>query len=194
MRRSNLRGSTGTRDASRRPPFTDYAHARLYPTSASCRIDASCSTMPRLGNIAHALRTASIASGTSTLNQPECAARSAGEQEAIERGFVGETNAGRDFVDPHADGPDRARPPQFIKGAIRSVHCLAKSAFIGLGGSMRPDIDVVNECDVDPIHAKPLIALLQCAHCAVVTVIVDRLEIEPADELTAIDLFAARGP
>jgi hypothetical protein len=59
---------------------------------------------------------------------------------------------------------------------------------------MRPDIDVVNERDVDLIHAKPLIALFQCAHCAVVAVIVDRLEIEPTDELTAIDSFAALGP
>jgi hypothetical protein len=33
---------------------------------------------------------------------------SAREQEAIERGFVGEANTGRDLVDPYADGPDHA--------------------------------------------------------------------------------------
>ncbi len=56
-----------------------------------------------------------------------------------------------------------------------------------------PDIDIVNERDVDPIHAKPVTALLKVAHRAVVAVIVDSLEIEPADELPAIDLFAALG-
>jgi hypothetical protein len=68
---------------------------------------------------------------------------SAREQKAIKRGFVGKATGGRDLVDPDADSPDHARPPQFIKGAIRSVQCLAKSAFIGLGGPVRPDIDVV---------------------------------------------------
>ena len=33
---------------------------------------------------------------------------SAREQEAIERGFVGEANTGRYLVDPYADGPDHA--------------------------------------------------------------------------------------
>jgi hypothetical protein len=41
---------------------------------------------------------------------------SAGEQEAIERGFAGEANTGRDLVDPDADGPEHARASQFIKG------------------------------------------------------------------------------
>ena len=87
------------------------------------------------------------------------------------------------FADPDA------AVAQFVKCSVGAVDGFAKAPFVSLGRPVGPDVNVVNENNVDLVHAKPLIALLQRTHGAVVAVVVDRLKIEPPDKRAAIDPF-----
>ena len=119
---------------------------------------------------------------------------SAGEQETIKGCFLCEANARRDFVDPDTNRPDNPGSSQFLKSTICSIHGFPKSSLIGLRGAMGPDIDIMDERNIYSIHAEALVALLERAHGPIVTVVVDGLEIESPDELTAVELVRrARG-
>ena len=103
----------------------------------------------------------------------------AGKQEAIEIRLRQAIQANLPIVDPDADGGDGALVAQPSQGAIAAVHGFGEAQFL-IRLAMVVWLDVVDQGNVDPIHAEALKAVLGRAHHAVIAVLMDHFEREPA--------------
>ena len=103
-----------------------------------------------------------------------------GQQHAVEVARLDEARAGVGLVDAHADCADDAGAAQIVERAVARVHHCPETLLehgAVLGG---PEIDVVDQGDVDLLQAEPHVRVLQRAHDAVVGVVVDRREARQA--------------
>jgi hypothetical protein len=94
----------------------------------------------------------------------------AGEQHRVEIAGAGEALAHRGLVDADADRPDRTGGAQALQRAIGAIHGLGEPALDRLG-PVRPDVDVVDQHDVDPVRAEAQGRLLERAQRAVMGII-----------------------
>ena len=86
---------------------------------------------------------------------------------------------------PGANSLDRAGIAQFHKRPPAARDQLMHVGLCAGLAAVAPDVEVVDEEQVDRVHAKPLEAVLERSHDPVVAVVEGRLEREPAEPLVA---------
>ena len=102
------------------------------------------------------------------------------QQHAVEVARLDEASARVCLVDAHADGADDAGAAQLVERAIAPVHhrleALLEHGAV-LGG---PEIDVMDQGDVDLLQPEPQVRVLQRAHDTIVGIVEDRCEARQA--------------
>ena len=93
------------------------------------------------------------------------------EHEHVEIALAGEGLGGLALVDPRADRLDGAGGAKFIERAIAALHELAEMSLDGFVVSVRGQIDVVREDDVDRIKTEALEREFERTHDAVVGIV-----------------------
>ena len=76
------------------------------------------------------------------------------QQHDVEIARLSETLTHLGFVDADADSRNHLRAAQLIESTIGSVHRLLETP-LDRGRAMRPDIDVMNEKNIDAVEAEP---------------------------------------
>jgi hypothetical protein len=101
---------------------------------------------------------------------------SPGQQHAVEIGRLDEAQAGVGFVDADADGADHAGAAQFVERLEARVDHRLEALVEDRAILDGPEIDVVDQHDVDARDAEPEMRMFQRAHHAVVAVVEFRHE------------------
>jgi len=102
------------------------------------------------------------------------------QQEEVEIDQIEEARHHAELVDAGADAHDQARGPQLVERPPTGGGELGHERLdLGLDAVV-PEVEVVDDQEIDAVHAEALQAVLVGAHDAIVAVVEDMVEMQPA--------------